>query len=231
MTALFNLFRNDVLIIIQEKQSFVPSLLLIYLPEIIKHARVCSKSNFQEQMSSQEIKRYAISFFKVAEKKKALKVVCDDLEILKAIELKFKKIFLEVNCPISTKEKRFSFVEKLLGAHTFNLISRNLLDLLAENRDLNLLRKIISCWENLYLDYKNELQLEVVSVEKLKEADLDHIKKFFANKFDKKVLLKNILDASILGGVIVKSGSFVLDNSILNKIKNIGFALKGKSQK
>jgi F-type H+-transporting ATPase subunit delta len=180
-------------------------------------------------MTSMEITRYAIACFKLAEKKKVLEAVRGDLEVLEALESRFRKIFLEVNCAISTKEKRFSFVEVLLKAHKFNLITKNLLHLLAENRHLDSIKQIIAQWEILYLSAENEEQLDVISVNKIKEADLAHIKKFFEKEFGKKVQLKNILDKSILGGVIVKSGSFVLDNSIVNKIKNIGFALKEKS--
>jgi len=181
-------------------------------------------------MTSQITKRYAVACFKVAQEKKALKKVHDDLEILEAIASKFKKIFTEINSPISNKKERFLFVETLFKAYKFNSITKNLLSLLAENRCINLLEQISQHWKNLYLDFKNEAKLEVISVKKMKDSDLNDIKNFFEKEFGKKVQLKNTLDTSILGGAIIKSGSFVLDNSIANKIREIGFTLKGEAQ-
>ena len=180
-------------------------------------------------MTSQIAERYAAAYFNVAKEKKILKKASSDFEILESIVSNFTKILIKINNPISTKEKRFLFVRKLLSAYKFNLITKNLLFLLAEYRCIDLLKKIIDHWNNLYLNFKNETSIEVVSVKKIKTTDLVYIKNFFEKKLKKKVRLQNTLDPSILGGVIIKFGSFILDGSIANKIRNIGFALKAKT--
>ena len=182
-------------------------------------------------MSSQEIKRYALAYFEVGAKQNMLLPICKDLEVLEACEVKFRKIFLSVNSAVVTKETRYSFVKTLLKAHKFHLATQNLLHLLAENASLDLLGKIITQWKILYLDFKAEAHLDIVSVNKIKAPELASIKIAFEKKLGKKVQLKNTLDATILGGIMIKFGSFVLDNSVANKIKNIGFTLKEEQER
>ena len=181
-------------------------------------------------MTSQITKRYAAAYFKVAKEKKVIKDVYNDLKVLKAVASKFKKILIEVNSPISTKSERFSFVKKLFEVHKFHSLTKNFLSLLAKNKGFDLLEQIIKHWLALYLNFKNEATLEVISVKKIKESELNYIKKFFEKEFGKKVQLKNTLDTSILGGIIIKIGSSVIDNSIATKIKSIGFVLKEEAQ-
>jgi len=185
---------------------------------------------FNKKMSSQIVKRYAAAYFKVAEEEKAFPYICSDLKVLETIELKFKKVFLNENRSVSTKSERFLFVRKLFSEYKFHEITKNLLYILAEHRSFDLLEGVIKHWNKLFGDYKNRLEFEVVSVKSVKPADLEYIEKFFEKKFAKEVLLKNTLDSSILGGMIIRFRSFVLDGSIANKIKNVGFTLTGNVQ-
>jgi F-type H+-transporting ATPase subunit delta len=181
-------------------------------------------------MPAQKAKRYAAAYFNVANEDKVLKAAHSDVVVLEVLASLFKTLLVGVNSPISDRAERFVFVKALFKVHKFQLITQNLLYLLAERRDLILLERILQQWKKLYLAYGNEAAIEVISVKKLGSVDLNLIKKFFEKEFGKKVQLKNTLDATILGGLMIKVGSVVLDNSVANRIRNLGLALKGDTQ-
>jgi F-type H+-transporting ATPase subunit delta len=181
-------------------------------------------------MPAQKAKRYAAAYFNVAKEDKVLKAARSDVGVLEVLASRFKALLVEMNSPVSDKAERFVFVRTLFKVHKFQLITQNLLYLLAEHRDLNLLERVVRQWKKLYLAHQNEAAIEVVSVKKLGSVDLNLIKKFFEKEFGKKVQLKNTLDATILGGLMIKVGSVVLDNSVANRIKNLGLALKGDTR-
>ncbi|NRA73283.1 MAG: ATP synthase F1 subunit delta [Rickettsiales bacterium] len=182
-------------------------------------------------MTSQIAKKYALAYFNVAKEENILKKAHSDLKMLRDINSNSKKIFRDINSPISTRSQRLLFINKLLSTYKFHNITKNLLHILAQYRCIDSLDTIIHHYNNFYLDFKKEIKLEIVSTKKINASDLTNIKKFFEKKFTKQVELKNTLDTSILGGIIIKFGSFILDGSTANKIKDIGLTLKEGIQK
>ena len=181
-------------------------------------------------MTSQIAQKYASAYFSVAKEEKILKEASNNLKMLAKIILNSEKIFNTVNSPISSKSQRFLFINKLASLCKLHTITKNLLCLLAEYRCINLLREIINYYNSLYLDFKKEIEIEVISTKKITQNDLASIKNFFEKKLVKQVYLKNNLDKTIMGGIIIKFGSFVLDGSIANKIKDIKFTLRESIQ-
>lgn len=94
-----------------------------------------------------------------------------------------------------------------------------------KNRKLKLAEKIIEQFGKIYNKEKNIIEAEVVSRQKLDEAFVKKVKHYIKEKYQaKEVVLKNIIDESVKGGMIVKVGDEVIDNSVrerLNELKNI----------
>ena len=70
---------------------------------------------------------------------------------------------------------------------------------------------------------------EVVSTEKLSAAQVDRLKAELKASVGSDVELAQVVDPSILGGLIVKVGSRMVDNSLRTKLQNLKVAMKGVS--
>lgn len=91
-----------------------------------------------------------------------------------------------------------------------------------KERKLKLSGKIIEQFEKIYNQKNGVVEAEVVTAEKLSEAIEKKVKDYIEEKYGaKKVVLKNIIDEEIKGGMIVKVGDEVADGSILGKLAGL----------
>ena len=94
-------------------------------------------------------------------------------------------------------------------------------------RRLAALPDAILGFQALVADSKGETVAEVTSAEKLSAAQIADLKAALKSKLGKDVILQTQIDASILGGLIVKVGTTMLDNSLKTKLSNLKTAMKG----
>ena len=103
----------------------------------------------------------------------------------------------------------------------------NFLKLVAKNRRLSVISAIISTYATLLATSKGEVQAEAISAEKLSDKHVKDIKAALKASIGRDVQLSTRVDKSILGGLIVKVGSRMLDNSLKTKLSNLKIAMKG----
>ena len=174
------------------------------------------------------LNRYAIAYFNVARESKALPAINADLKVLKPLFAKYRIVFEKFDCPTMSSAVRIAFIRKMFAENKFHKITKNLLSVLAEYGSLSQLGEVIDAYLELHAKFKKELAIQVVSVEKLNNDAINCIKNFFHKKFDRNITIQNTLDKSILGGLVIKTNSFVLDGSVANRLKSLEFTLKNE---
>ena len=88
-----------------------------------------------------------------------------------------------------------------------------------KNRKLKLAGKIIESFRKIYNKEKNIIEAEVVSRQKLDEAFVKKVKHFVKEKYQaKEVVLKNIIDESVKGGMIIRVGDEIIDGSVKGRL-------------
>jgi F-type H+-transporting ATPase subunit delta len=105
-------------------------------------------------------------------------------------------------------------------------LTANFLQLLVKNRRLFALRDIVSGFRRLLADHRGEVTAEVTSAVPLSEAQTEELKATLKAKTGKTVTLNTTVDPSILGGLIVKIGSRMIDTSIRSKLNALKYAMK-----
>ena len=98
---------------------------------------------------------------------------------------------------------------------------------MAKNRRLPALSDAITAFKALVAESKGEVAAEVTSAEKLSEKHMKDIKAALKSSMGRDVQLTAKIDSSILGGLIVKVGSKMMDNSLKTKLQNLKIAMKG----
>ena len=103
----------------------------------------------------------------------------------------------------------------------------NFLKLVAKNRRLSALPDIIKAYATIHSLSKGEIAGEVTSAEQLSADQLSDLKAALKSSLGRDVALTTRVDSSILGGLIVKVGSRMMDNSLKTKLQTLKIAMKG----
>ena len=98
---------------------------------------------------------------------------------------------------------------------------------MVKNRRLPALPAIIDAFDTLVAISKGEIGAEVISADKLSAVQLKDLKAALKASTGRDVTLSTRVDPSLLGGLIVKVGSRMIDNSLKTKLQNLKIAMKG----
>ena len=98
--------------------------------------------------------------------------------------------------------------------------------LVAQNRRLFALRDMITAYGKLVAHARGEVAAEVTSAEKLSAAQIKKLKAALKEQVGRDVQMEEKVDPDILGGLIVKVGSRMVDSSLRTKLNNLKIAMK-----
>lgn len=104
---------------------------------------------------------------------------------------------------------------------------RRFLGVAAANRRLFVLAEVIAGFRKLLSHHRGEAIAEVVSAVALNDAQLAQIKSSLSSASAGNVVINAKVDPSLIGGLIVKFGSRMIDASVLTKLNNLKTAMKG----
>ncbi len=106
---------------------------------------------------------------------------------------------------------------------------QNSILVITENNRSENLTDILNEFIKIYYNKKNIVMIDVTSTYLLKDKQLKDLQKKLTLKLNQDVIINNIVDQDILGGLIIKYNSQMLDSSVLGKIKNIEKLMKGET--
>ena len=104
-------------------------------------------------------------------------------------------------------------------------LARNFISTLAENRRLGYLPEIAAMYETLRADAENVADVEVTSAVPLDEAQRQRLGAALKKRLKRDVRLHCGVDASLVGGAIVRSGDLVIDGSLKGRIDRLTVAM------
>jgi F-type H+-transporting ATPase subunit delta len=170
--------------------------------------------------------RYAIALFDLAldeDKIEEIEGALDRIDVLLRESPEFARL---VRSPVFTAEEQARSLSAIAAHSQITGLTANFLQLLVKNRRLFALRDIIAGFRRLLADHRGEVTAEVVSAIALTEAQSEELKATLKAKTGKTVSLNLTIDPAIIGGLIVKIGSRMVDTSIRTKLNTLKFAMK-----
>ena len=162
-------------------------------------------------------KRYALALYEVAEEKGKVEEYLNDLiQICNLIET--NKNFYEVikHPQINTRKKKQTFINIFKGQIDDELLSF-LLILIEKDRILYLKEKLLEM-EKIDLERKNTLRGIIKTAVPLLDEELEKLKNIFEAKYNKKIIFETKVQKDLLGGVYIRIGNDVIDDTIKSKI-------------
>jgi len=173
--------------------------------------------------------RYATALFELADEQNALDAVAGDLGAIAGMLNESGDLVRLVRSPIfSADEQTRAFGAVLDKAGTSTLV-KNFVGLIIRNRRLFALPDMISGYNAILARKRGEMMADVTSAHPLSGAQLDSLKASLKTATGKDVRVDTRVDASLLGGLVVKVGSRMIDSSLKTKLNSLQIAMKEAS--
>ena len=171
--------------------------------------------------------RYASALYDLAAEKKLVDPVLEDLSNLKNILKDNKELSLVVKSPLITSIDKLNIFESLLKKINANGLTSTFLKVIEKNKRFSSLASIISQFMNINSQKRGDVLADITSADELNDDQKNNITNQLKSILGDKLSLSFDVDKSIMGGLIVKVGSKMIDTSLANKINKLKIAMKG----
>lgn len=176
---------------------------------------------------SEIARRYAVALFELADERKQVDPVADEVRAIKSLLHESADLRQLIRNPMLGRGEQGAAIAAVLEAGKTSDITRNFVGVLAANRRLHALEPIIDCFLADLAARRGEMTAEVTSAVALSDDQLTTLTDTLKQTFGAKVTLHPTVDPAILGGLIVQVGSKLVDDSIRSKLQRLQLAMKG----
>lgn len=168
-------------------------------------------------------KRYALALYQVAEENNRVEEYLRDLREVCDLIDNTEDFYQVIKHPkISTQKKKNAFINIFKGRIDGELLS--FLLMLIEKGRILFLREKLNEMEKIHLERNNTLQATVVTAVPMLDNELETLKIKLEGKYNKTIIITQVVLKSVLGGVYVRVGNDVIDDTVkskLNEMKDI----------
>lgn len=125
---------------------------------------------------------------------------------------------------IAAPEKGAMFVS--VCGDALNEKGQNLVQVLAENKRMDLLPEIYALFENLKAQVEKTLDVSITSAFEVSNELAEKLVQALSKKLDRKVTLQTSVDSTLIGGALINAGDMVIDGSIRGRLAQLAEAMK-----
>ncbi len=170
--------------------------------------------------------RYATALFELARDEKSVDAVKADLDRFDAMLNDSADLARLVKSPVFSADMQSRALDAILAKAEISGIAAKFLRVLTANRRLFAVADVIRAFRALVAKFKGEATADVTVAEPLSDKNLDALKSALKSLTGKDVALNVKIDPSIIGGLVVKLGSRMVDSSLRTKLNSIKHAMK-----
>ncbi len=177
-------------------------------------------------MSSEIAARYATAVFELAKEGNSLSEVERDLDTLDAALDASPQFRLLISSPIYTRAEQEAAVAALAARMELSETVSRALALMAQKRRLFVLRQLVGAVRGMIAAERGEVTAEVKAPARLAQEQLDRLAGELATALGKDVKIRQVVDEGLIGGLVIRVGSKMIDSSIRSKLLNLQNAMK-----
>jgi F-type H+-transporting ATPase subunit delta len=171
--------------------------------------------------------RYATALFELADERKQLDQVAADLAQLKTLLAESADLRRLIGSPVLPRAEQGKALEAVIARAGLGELTRRFIAIAAQNRRLFALPGMIDGFLSLLAIRRGEVTAEVVAAQQLSGPQLDAVKEQLRRAVGSKVSVAVRVDPALLGGLIIKVGSRMVDGSLRTKLQRLQLAMKG----
>ncbi|MCD1626110.1 MAG: F0F1 ATP synthase subunit delta [Paracoccaceae bacterium] len=170
--------------------------------------------------------RYATAVFELAKESKGVAKIESDLDAIESALADSADFNALIMSPIYTRDEQAVAMAALAKKMGLTSTMSNVLGLMAAKRRLFVLPQMAASLRAIIAEDKGEVTAEVTSAKALTKAQSDKLAKLLAGRTGKTVKIKAAVDESLIGGLVVKVGSKMIDTSIASRLNSLQNAMK-----
>ena len=164
---------------------------------------------------------YAQALFELANEDKSLAKVEEQVVAISRLINESEEFRYLIKNPTTSIEDLTKVIETISEKNNFDNLLKRFLVFLIQKRRFFYLEKILSDFIEVCSKARGEIKAELFSAKELNETDISKIKEELSQNFGAKIQLNYKFDPSLIGGLVLKVGSTMVDNSIKNKLQQI----------
>ncbi|PRY92414.1 F-type H+-transporting ATPase subunit delta [Donghicola tyrosinivorans] len=170
--------------------------------------------------------RYASAVFGLAIETSALDAVENDVDALAAALDESADLRDLISNPVYSREQQSAAISAVASKMGLSATVANTLALMASKRRLFVLPQLVTALREKIAAHKGEVTAEVVSATELTQAQKDKLAEALKESVGKTVKVNAAVDETLIGGLVVKVGSKMIDTSIRSKLSALQNAMK-----
>jgi F-type H+-transporting ATPase subunit delta len=171
--------------------------------------------------------RYAFALFEIARDAKTIDAVEASLTSVRDALNQSAELRTLTTSPVIARGAAVKAVLAVADHLGIDPTTRSFLGVLAENRRLSQLPAIIRAFRALAGRHRGEVSAEVTSAHPLDDAQVDALKQQLRTRIGREVSVDLQVDPQLLGGLVVRIGSQMIDSSIRTRLNALASAMKG----
>ncbi|MCK0141774.1 F0F1 ATP synthase subunit delta [Aliiroseovarius sp. F20344] len=170
--------------------------------------------------------RYATAIFELAKEGKKLKAVEADVTALDAALADSSDLVDLINSPVHTRDEQAAVIAAVAKKMKLSPMVANALGLMAQKRRLFVLPQLLGAMRALIAEDKGEVTADVTAAKAMTKAQQDKLAKALKASIGKDVNINLAVDESLIGGLVVKVGSRMIDTSVKAKLDALQNSMK-----
>ena len=171
--------------------------------------------------------RYALALFDLARESKSIDAVEASLATVRDALLQSPDFKALTTSPLVSRTDAARAVLATAESLGIDPTTKSFLGVLAQNRRLGDLPKIIQAFRALAARHRGETTAEVVSAHPLDDDQIAALKQQLRSRVGRDVSVDLSVDPKLLGGLVVRIGSQMIDSSIRTRLNSLAHAMKG----
>lgn len=162
---------------------------------------------------------YAAAAFEIAKDENRLELWSNHLARLTAA-LENSEVAQVISSPVHTPPRKALILNDLFGDEATESI-RRFVNVLADNRRLELLPEIQDEFEVRLAEENESLEVEITSAVELTEDELATFREVLTRRFDRRIEMSAVVDEAVLGGAMIRAGDTVVDSTVRGKLEKL----------
>ncbi len=164
---------------------------------------------------------YSKALFELASENNAINDIEDQVSSILGLIDASKDFRDLIKDPTNKIEDQLKVINTISSQFKFNELLKKFLGFLVSKRRFFYVEKILNDFLFICSNARGEIQAELSAAKNLNENEIDNIKNELSLTFGSNIKLEHKYDPNLIGGLIIKVGSTMIDTSIKNKLQQI----------
>ena len=163
--------------------------------------------------------KYAKTVFEICKKANNISLIQNQLQVINYLFNKIASFRLVLITKRLNQNDKINILDKSLSS--FNPLVIEFLSILIQNNQINNLPNIISRFNNMANAFLGVNKINIITASKLSNDDFDSIVKSISQKLNTKPQFNTITDPEMIGGIKLRIGNNIFDNSVSYQINQL----------